>query len=75
MVLLRVPHLSNASQKVISKFFQIYEGPFRIGRVVGENAFELADPDDADRIKGVYNRLNLRKYYEPLSLIESANNQ
>ena len=66
LVLLRVPHLSNARQKVISKFFHLYEGPFRIVRVVGENAFELVHPDNPDCVKGVYNRLNLRKYYEPL---------
>ena len=59
LVLLRVPHLSNASQKVISKFFHLYEGSFRIVRVVGENAFELVHSDNPDCVKGVYNRLKV----------------
>ena len=30
LVLLRVPHLSNAEQIKIYKFFHIFEGPYRI---------------------------------------------
>ena len=65
LVLLRVPHLSNASQKQIYKFFHIYECPYKIVRKGGNNAYELSEKDDVNMIKGVYNRLNIRKYYKP----------
>ena len=63
-VLLRVPHLSNKSQKCIYKFFHIYEGPYYIKQIKGENAFLLADID-TNREKGTYNRLNLKPYHLP----------
>ena len=63
LVLLKVPDLSNASQKVISKFFNIYEGPYKITRLIGKNAFEITNPSMPTVIKGVYNRFNLRKYH------------
>ena len=59
LVLLRVPHLSNAEQNKIYKFFHIFEGPYIINKQIGENAFELSLPEDMQQIKGVYNRLNL----------------
>ncbi|OXU31219.1 hypothetical protein TSAR_007793, partial [Trichomalopsis sarcophagae] len=62
-VMLRVPHLSDATQHKTSKFFHIYEGPYKVSRVIGENAFELISVDDHTQIKGTYNRYNLRKYH------------
>lgn len=62
LVLLRVRHLSNAFDKVIKKFFHLFEGPYRIKKRVGENAFVLVDANDNDKEIGTYNRLNLRKY-------------
>ena len=38
-MLLRVPHLSNAMQNQIHKFFHVYEGPYKIIRTAGSNAF------------------------------------
>ena len=63
LVLLRVPHVSDASKKQCSKFFHLYEGPYRIVRKVGQNAFVLSEPDNSNCIKGTYNRSNLRPYY------------
>lgn len=63
LVMLRVRHLSNAIDKVTHKFFHLYEGPYKISKVIGENAFELISPENPSEIKGTYNRLNLRKYY------------
>lgn len=62
LVLLRVPHISDASQGVTHKFFYIYEGPFRIERILNENACVLVDPENSENVKGTYNRLHLRKY-------------
>lgn len=68
LVLLRVPHLSNASQSQIHKFFHVYEGPYRIVKIVGSNAYELGLPDDAEQIKGTFNRFNLKRYYASASV-------
>lgn len=63
-VLLRVPHLSDALQKQISKFFHIYEGPYKISQKIGENAYKLVMIEDETIEKGTYNQFNLRKYYK-----------
>lgn len=65
LVLLRVPHLSDASHRVTHKFFHLYEGPYRIKKNINHNAYVLVDTESADIVKGTYNRLHLRKYYEP----------
>ena len=63
LVLLRVPHLSNAARNEIHKFFHVFEGPYKIIKQNGANAFVLSIPEDTNKIKGVFNRLNLRPYY------------
>lgn len=65
-VLLRVRHLSNALDKVIQKFFHLFEGPYVILKQIGQNAFVLGDPKNNLAEIGTYNRLNLRKYYAPV---------
>lgn len=62
-VLIQAVRQSNAEDKKIAKYFHIYEGPYKIASRIGENAFELVYCDDADRKFGIYNRLNLRKYF------------
>lgn len=62
-VLIKALRVSNALEKQISKFFHLYTGPYVIMRKIGENAFELASNDNTDRSVGIYNRVNLRKYY------------
>ena len=66
LVLLRVPFQSRASDRVTSKFFHLYQGPYRIGKVVGNNAFLLVDPSDPTIVKNVYNRCSLRRYNSPV---------
>lgn len=63
-VLLKVPHLSSQTDRVTHKFFHLFEGPFKIVQVKGPNAFVLSDTNDDKKIKGSYNRLSLRKYYQ-----------
>lgn len=64
LVLLRVPHLSDASQRVTQKFFHLFEGPYRVRTICNRNAFVLVDPHDDSRVKGTYNRVHLRKYHQ-----------
>lgn len=63
LVLLRVPHASDASLRVTHKFFHLYEGPYRIMKIINYNACLLVDPQDDNKVKGTYNRLHLRRYY------------
>lgn len=62
LVLLKVPLPFNASDRVTHKFFHIYQGPYKIIRTIGKNAFVLCNPENENDIKGTYNRINLRKY-------------
>ena len=66
LVLLRVRHLSDALDRVIKKFFHLFEGPYQIIRKIGENGFLLGDPEKNMKECGTYNRLNLRKYYKEI---------
>lgn len=63
LVLVRVPHQSVALDKQIYKFFHLYEGPFRIHKRIGENAFLLTEIDRPDVIHGTYNHCSLKKYH------------
>lgn len=63
-VLIRVPRLSNALDAVTHKFFHVYEGPYLLTQACGSNAFRVSDINNPTQIKGTYNRLSLRKYYE-----------
>lgn len=56
-------HFSNALDKIVGKCFHLFEGPYKIVRRVGENAFALTNPQLEQKEKGIYNRLNFRKYY------------
>lgn len=64
LVLARVPHLSDKSERLISKFFHLYEGPFRIAKRIGNNAFELVELTEAPRTPKIVNRFHLKKYYK-----------
>lgn len=63
LVLLKVPLPSNALDRVTHKFFHIYQGPYKITKVLGKNAFVLSNPENSQDVKGIHNRVNLRKYY------------
>lgn len=63
LVLARVPHLSDKSERLIYKFFHLYEGPFRIDKCLGNNAFVLVDMSDSSKIRGTFNRFHLKKYH------------
>lgn len=63
LVLLRVSHLSNVLDKVTRKFFHLYEGPYRISELRGNNAYVLIENSSSEIVKGTYNRLSLKPYY------------
>ncbi|OXU16431.1 hypothetical protein TSAR_016674 [Trichomalopsis sarcophagae] len=62
LVLLRVPKQSNLIERKIAKFFHLYYGPYRVLCSFNENAYELVDIDDPQKLVGRYNRADLRLY-------------
>jgi len=64
LVLIRTHKLSNLVDKKISKFFLLYDGPFKITDIKTTNAYELAHPDDGTP-KGTHNITNLKPYIPP----------
>lgn len=66
LVLLRVPFQSSTLNKVTHKFFHIYHGPYEIIKNIGGNAYQLVDVNNPSKIIGTYNRVSLRKYWQPM---------
>lgn len=64
-VLLKSLHLSSFVKKETKKFFHIFEGPYIVTGIAGENAYELET--ETGICKGVFNVVNL-KYYNTLSV-------
>ena len=63
LVLLRVRHLSNALDKTTRKFFHLFEGPYKISKMLNNsNSFVLVEVNNENVEKGIYNQKNLRKY-------------
>ncbi|KAE8746831.1 hypothetical protein FOCC_FOCC006469 [Frankliniella occidentalis] len=60
LVLLRAEHHSDKADRVIQKFFLLFEGPFAVARVAAPNAYALADMNG--REVGTHNVVNLRPY-------------
>lgn len=63
-VLLRTNPISDALNKVVSKFCDLYSGPFCIKERVGNATYVLSPCEDPEQIRGTFNIRQLRKYYE-----------
>lgn len=59
-VLLKSLHVSNLAVKECKKFFDIFEGPYEVAALAGNNAYELLT--DRGKSKGVFNIVNLKPY-------------
>ena len=58
------PHYqSDAIQRRIEKFCELYTGPFRIKDVVGESTYVLVDRCDENKTRGKFNVRLLKPYY------------
>lgn len=60
LVLLRVPHFSNAEKQEVKKLWHIFFGSYKIKSEVQKNSYELTDPNDETTVKGIYNRKSSR---------------
>lgn len=65
LVLVRTHKLSNMVDKKISKFFLLYDGPFRIKTIKTSNAYELVTPDEGTP-RGTHNVIHLKPYVIPV---------
>lgn len=54
---------SSSENREIKKIFNIYMGPYLVQRIVGQNAYDIAN--DARAVLGVHNITNLKLYVEP----------
>jgi hypothetical protein len=62
-VLLKCQHASDATQGVIGKFQQPYEGPYYTSKVVNTNLHELQDENGKPR--GLFHFQHLKPYLRP----------
>lgn len=65
LVLLRTHHLSNALRAETKKFFALFNGPYKIVKEVGKNAFQLQETD-SKRSVGVHNAVFLKPFNSPI---------
>lgn len=65
LVLVRTHKPSNLVDKKISKFFLLFEGPYKIKCTKLVNAYELVHPED-NTPKGTHNVIHLKPYIAPI---------
>ena len=63
LVLVRTHYQSDAMQKRIEKFCELYTGPFKIKDVLGESTYVLVDCHNENKIRGKFNIRQLKPYY------------
>ena len=63
-VLVRAFHQSDAASKKIDKFFELFAGPYKINRIIGEATYELVECDSR-KMRGKFNIRQIKAYHEP----------
>jgi len=64
LVLVKTHKLSNQVDNKISKFFLLYDGPYKIINIKSVNAYELIHPEDHTP-RGTHNVIHLKRYQPP----------
>ena len=75
-VLVRTYHQSDAMLKKIDKFFELFSGPYKINRIIGEATYELVECDSG-KVRGRFNIRRIKAYHEPakeIRIIQESNN-
>ena len=68
-VLIRTYYQSDATMKKIDKFFELYAGPYKINRILGDATYELVDCDN-NKVRGKFNIRQIKKYYEQAEKVQ-----
>ena len=63
-VLLRTYPISTLNKRVIGKFCNMFEGPYKICKELGTATYQLEDVLQPGRIRGNFNIRQLKPYYE-----------
>lgn len=61
-VLVRTYYPSDAAKNIISKFCELYEGPYLIKNKLGKATYELTDCQNPDKSRGKFNIRQLKRY-------------
>uniref|UniRef100_A0ABD2W5G0 Uncharacterized protein n=1 Tax=Trichogramma kaykai TaxID=54128 RepID=A0ABD2W5G0_9HYME len=64
-VLIKCKNTSDQENKILAKFMQIYEGPYGIKSILGENTYLLEDSNS--RVKGQFHVNDLIRYKQKVS--------
>ena len=64
-VLIRTYYQSDAIQKRIEKFCELYCGPYKVHRILGDATYLLVDCNGESKIRGKFNVKQMKKYHEP----------
>ena len=63
-VLVKTQPISDAVRGITSKFLHLFQGPYRISKVLGHSAYELRD--EQGKVRGEFNKKQLKQYKEEL---------
>jgi len=61
-VLVKTQPMSDAVKGITSKFLHLFQGPYRISKVLDHSAYELRDEQGKKR--GEFNKKQLKRYIE-----------
>jgi hypothetical protein len=62
MVLVKTQPISDAVRGITSKFVHLFQGPYRISKILGHFAYELQD--EQGKVRGEFNKKQLKQYKE-----------
>jgi transposase InsO family protein len=63
LVLVKAYHLSDAMNKIVSKFCELYEGPYRIRTVLSTSTYVLEHLNEPSKLRGTFNVRQMKPYY------------
>ena len=63
-VLLRANPMSDAINKIVAKFCDLYEGPYIVKKKIGKATYTLSYVEDQEKERGNFNIRQLKAYYE-----------
>jgi hypothetical protein len=63
LVLVKAYQMSDALNKIVSKFCELYEGPYRIKKILSASTYVLEYTDQPNKIRGTFNVRQMKQYY------------
>lgn len=63
-VLLKTCPISEAVNKIVAKFCDLYEGPYIVRERIGKSTYILVFPENSKKVRGKFNVRLLKKYYQ-----------